>query len=344
MDASRNAGRSSTTLSRSLGDFCGSQDRHNWWGRERIVLQQRSRVSTFRPGAGRVQLSPRQTSHHHDGAIPNEIWVFWVVGAERHLDSGRQSLDRMKWEQVAISGRRATFSTRVSYCESCVELDDRSWGVAMGESVFRAYGVSTLGMPVAHPQPQPHSNTIERIRDIGLDADQTRHATPPTITLVGTSRRWRISFYSLLINQVDVGEQNNERSAAERRKWMTPGRRGQEAHWAMSTEYERRRGRRRALERPWSYGRGVIVPKLSHSSLTAFGHIDGPQYRPTTMATVQCNHNTLLISTITLEPENGFHSCNPWFCERAYRNPPLCQIHALTRRNARRPCHAARRS
>jgi hypothetical protein len=37
VDASRDSGRSSTTLSRSLGESCGSQDHHNWWGRERIV-------------------------------------------------------------------------------------------------------------------------------------------------------------------------------------------------------------------------------------------------------------------------------------------------------------------
>ena len=37
-DTSRDAGRSFTTMSRSLGDSCRPQDRRNRWGRERIAL------------------------------------------------------------------------------------------------------------------------------------------------------------------------------------------------------------------------------------------------------------------------------------------------------------------
>jgi len=39
VDPSRDAGRPPTTVPRTLRDSCRSQDSHNWWGRERLVLQ-----------------------------------------------------------------------------------------------------------------------------------------------------------------------------------------------------------------------------------------------------------------------------------------------------------------
>ena len=66
VDASGDAGRSSTALSRSLGGSCGSQDRHNWWGRERIVPGRHQLLdnTTFGSKFGKTRLASLLVTAH----------------------------------------------------------------------------------------------------------------------------------------------------------------------------------------------------------------------------------------------------------------------------------------
>jgi len=63
----------------------------------------------------------------------NKFWVFGGGNGLQVLDDDvwtldvSSSLDRMKWEQVAISGRKTAFPARIPYCQSRAERDDRHW-------------------------------------------------------------------------------------------------------------------------------------------------------------------------------------------------------------------------
>ena len=129
----------------------------------------------------------------------NKIWVFGGGNGLQALNdvwtldvSG--SLDRMKWEQVAISGRKRP-SPRGYHTANLVQNVMIVVGGSDGRECFQDIWCLNLGTPVAHPRPRSHSNAIERIRDISLDADQTRHATPPPVALVGTSRFLSFHFW-----------------------------------------------------------------------------------------------------------------------------------------------------
>ena len=87
----------------------------------------------------------------------------------------RGSLDRTKWEQVVILRRRLP-SPRGCHTANTVQ---NGLVVATGGSTSRTFGVGTSVRPTL-----TLINISKRIRHGSLDADQSRHAIPPSITLV----------------------------------------------------------------------------------------------------------------------------------------------------------------
>ena len=122
----------------------------------------------------------------------NKIWVFGGGNGLQALNdvwtldvSG--SLDRMKWEQVAILGRKRP-SPRGYHTANLVQNVMIVVGGSDGRECFQDIWCLNLGAPVvSSPHPHCPSNTTERIRHVSLDADQTRRAAPAPVALVGTS-------------------------------------------------------------------------------------------------------------------------------------------------------------
>jgi Kelch motif/Galactose oxidase, central domain len=132
----------------------------------------------------------------------NKIWVFGggnglqALNDVWALDVGG-SLDRMKWEQVTITGRKRP-SPRGYHTANLVQNVMIVVGGSDGRECFQDIWCLNLGVSpqpniasfpaFAHPQFYPYTH-----RHGSLDTDQTRHGTPPPIALVNTSRF--LSFY-----------------------------------------------------------------------------------------------------------------------------------------------------